>query len=309
MCMVRSRPKRKHTEMTADANTIRFGALETIFRPIVRFCIRNRVPIQTAEAALRRVFVDVASREIESSGQRVTASQIFLMTGLHRRDVTRIIYGDESDGGGPDVLVRILSRWEKNPEFCNKDGTPKVLSIEGDDSEFRRLVSSVTQNISPATALSELERIKAVESLDSGIKRVKEVALFGPVPDKALALFAKDVDTVARAAEENIYFPQETKNVYLRTEYDNISRADLPKIRKWLYNHGLAFHRSARNYLSKFDNDLNPSLKREGGARVVLSAFSLASTDATERPENMKVDTKGAMKLRPRSVESSKGRG
>ena len=261
-------------------NSPRLGALETILRPIVRFCLRNRISVTEVDSVLRRVFVDLATDEIEAIGQKPTVSRIYLMTGLNRRDVTRIVYGDNHSVEGPDLLVKVLSAWESNRDYCTSAGKPRLLTYDGEDSEFKQLVASVSQNVSPASVLLELERIKSVERTESGVKLLQGVGFWDTVPERALGLFARDVDTVARAAEENLYAAQETKNVYLRTEFDNISKVDIPKIRKWLYDQGIAFHKRARAYLAKYDNDLNPSVPREGGARVILSAFSWTSTDS-----------------------------
>lgn len=268
------------------------GALEVILRPIVRFCVRNRISIHDVDNTMRRIFVDVATKEIESMGQKPTVSRIYLMTGLHRRDVTRIVYGDDNRSEGPDLLVRVLSTWESDNNYRTKSGKPRVLSSDGEEGEFKQLVASVSQNVSPASVLLELERIGAIERTDSGVKMLQGVSFWDSVPEKALSLFARDVDTIARAAEENLYSPQETKNVYLRTEFDNISKADIPKIRKWLFDQGISFHKRARAYLAKYDNDLNPSLLREGGARVILSAFSWTNLGSAEVTGNAALATR-----------------
>ena len=52
---------------------------------------------------------------------------------------------------------------------------------------------------------------------------------------------------------------------------------------KWLLKQGTDLHRRAREYLASFDLDLYPDSKAaEGGARVVLGAFSWTDDEEKE---------------------------
>lgn len=248
--------------------------------PVIKFCVKNRIMIHELDSVIRQAYVEEAAREIRAAGNKVTVSRVYVMTGLHRRDVTKILVGKDINTEGASLCARVLSTWENTPQYCSKSGNPRVLSLEGDDSEFKRLVSSVSQNVGPAAVLFDLEQLKVVERTPGGLKLIRGFSVWNATPEKALHLFTREVDTLSRVAEENIFAKEETKNLCLRTEYDNISRTDIPKIRKWLFEQGVAFHRRARNYLAKYDNDVNPSPKREGGARVVLSAFSWTCLDS-----------------------------
>jgi hypothetical protein len=54
----------------------------------------------------------------------------------------------------------------------------------------------------------------------------------------------------------------------------------LEEIRLWILAKGVAFHKEARDYLSRFDRDMNPELgSGEERASVVVSTFSLAKKD------------------------------
>ena len=77
------------------------------------------------------------------------------------------------------------------------------------------------------------------------------------------------------AIEENIADPEENLNFHLVTEYDNVSKKAVPKIRKWLLEQGSMFQKKVSRYLSQFDQDINPDLNGDdGGVRVVCAGFS-----------------------------------
>ncbi len=49
----------------------------------------------------------------------------------------------------------------------------------------------------------------------------------------------------------------------------------LEEIRRWSAREGSAFHERARNFLSKYDRDLNPKLGGTGTYRVAIGSFSV----------------------------------
>jgi hypothetical protein len=75
------------------------------------------------------------------------------------------------------------------------------------------------------------------------------------------------------------------KNLHIHTEYDNVPTKDLPKIRAWLLDQGKAFHRRAREYLSRFDRDVSrtSSESDSGSGRVIVTAFSWTEVSDTDQ--------------------------
>ena len=135
----------------------------------------------------------------------------------------------------------------------------------------------MNKDVNHATLLFELERLGVLKRVASGAKLIRGVNYVNKTPGKGIELLARDNDTLVQAVEENLFEAQETRNLHLRTEYDNIFREDIPKIREWLFSQGALFHKRAREYLSKFDKDINPRSEKEGGGTVVISAFSWTS--------------------------------
>ena len=250
--------------------------LSHLLRGVIRFCLRQGLTIQDIVETSKKVIVDTASEEIRSSGESVNVSRLSLLTGLHRRDVGRILKGEKPLGAANNFIARIITQWEQDKRFKNKTGKPKALNYVGENSSFKKLVRAVSADISPATVLFELKRIGAVKETTNGnLELISNVYTVDKDASAGFEFTAKDIDYLLCAVEENLLSPDGTANLHARTEYDNIYKSDLPKIKKWLLREGSIFHKRVRDYLASFDKDINPSKGKEGGGKVVIGAYSL----------------------------------
>ncbi len=197
------------------------------------------------------------------------------MTGLHRRDVMRLVKPRADTAQPRNLLHRVLGTWQGNPRFSNKRGKARPLEVEGKESEFVSLVQSVSSDLNPYTVLFELERVGAVKR-DRG-KVALCSGVYTPRGDvrEGFSLLARDSEDLLRAVETNVLARPDVPNLHIQTEYDNIAPEFLADIKNWFLDQGEAFHERAREYLSRFDADLNPKLKGRGnGVRVAIGTFS-----------------------------------
>lgn len=248
--------------------------LRQILRPVIRFCLKRSIGIQDLLENIKHVLIDEAKNEITAQDKKPNVSRLSVMTGLHRRDVMRLVDDDELPQESNSMLNRIIGQWEQDKRFCTKAGAAKILNCDGDNSEFAKLVRSVSSDIHSGTILYELLRVGLVEETRGGVRLVKSHENISDDPQKSYSLLSDDVSDLISAVDENITKKLDINNLHARTEYDNVFKQDLPEIRNWLLKEGSEFHKRARTFLSKFDKDLNPHIKREAGAKVVLTAFS-----------------------------------
>jgi len=136
------------------------GPLARLLRPLVRLAIRSGVTFPALADLLRELYVNVAEYDFALSGKNQTDSRVSLLTGIHRKEVSRL------RGAGAPVNVvpasisrtsRILARWLADTEFADPGGRPLPLprAASGDDPSFDRLVESVTRDVRPRVVLDE----------------------------------------------------------------------------------------------------------------------------------------------------------
>lgn len=275
----------------ADLDQARSNVLRYMLRPLVRFCLRHAKPIQEFIDVLKVVYVEVALEELQKETSKINVSRLCVVTGVHRHDMNRIFREKRPPiRRAASLLARVVGVWESDKRFCNSSGQPRVLSVDGEDSEFRELVLAVSKTLNPGTVLYGLLRAGSVVHAPRGVRLVKAPVSHRKDPARVYELLARDVESLIEASEYNVRHNPEPRNLHLRTEYNNIFKSDIPKIRNWLINEGRKFHARARKFLAKSDLDLNPDRAARGeaaGYRVVLGAFSLTA-------EPLPIETEGS---------------
>lgn len=249
-------------------------SIKKMLSPIAAFCIRNSVRLQPLIAIIKEVLIEAAVSDLEKNKESVSVSRISVMTGLHRADISAIYRLGQKKEVVENVTSRVIDRWHQDPRFCTKNNKPKVLALDGMNSQFIELVRSVSSALNPYTVLFELERTGVVQRTAHGLKLCTRVYVPKDTSE-AYSLLADDTRDLIFAVSENLGRTQGSPNLHVKTEYDNIPLKYSEQIRHWLLKEGSAFHRKARTFLARFDRDFKPEKeKSKGRLRVVIGSFS-----------------------------------
>lgn len=248
--------------------------MQFLLRPAVLLAVRSGLKVQDVFETLKAVFITVANEELSKNGDAQSKSKIAVITGLQRRDITRILEQEPGEIKTANILTKIIGQWGNDRRFC-KATKPKDLTFEGVQSEFFNLVQSVSKDLNPYTILFELERTGAVEKHGDLLRlKVRSLEVRGNA-EQGWALWSRDAEDLINAVEENLEQKDGNPNLHIGTRYDNLVRDELPSLRRWLLEKGAKFHAEVRAHLSMFDKDLNPSLlDKEGGGSIVVTSFS-----------------------------------
>lgn len=274
-----------------SADDLRLSILRLLLRPVVRWAMKKGLSIKEFHSMTKRAFLDLAEEEIRAASGDVSISRITAATGVHRREVARLLRLPRAhEDSKTSVLSRVMQQWRSDRRFCGASGKPKTLSFEGEDSEFHKLVSSVSKNMNAYPMLFELVRRGAVEKTPRGLKLTASIESVSEDVESGFKLLSDDIESLITAGEENLCSKPSVYNMHFRTEYDNIQPGKIDEIRRWLIAEGKNLHRRARQYLAAFDEDVIPSSapalsvddtqsdeKTPKGSKVVMSSFSLTS--------------------------------
>ncbi len=249
--------------------------LKQLFKPVARFCLNRSMKIQDAAEMLKFAFLEVAKEELQRDGKLISNSRLSVMTGLHRRDVVRLLLDGQEVHETAPLLLRVVGQWQQDPRFTDKKKTPKPLSIEGKKSQFVNLVQSVSKDLNPYTVLFELERVGAVRR--EGDEIVLNADVYVPDGDikESLGLLGRDVEDLILAVDDNVFKKPSIPHLHIKTRYDNVCLSAVPELRKWCLELGARVHAEVRAKLAKYDKDVNPKLGDEpGGAVVSFGTFA-----------------------------------
>ncbi len=251
--------------------------LRFLLRPLVQYCLRHAHTYTDLANTARGLFIELAQEEIRKTSEKVNVSRISVLTGINRKDVTRIFREKQVPSTeNPSLLSRVVAQWENDKRFTTSSGSPRILNFRGDNSEFRRLVEAVSQDLNAGTVQFELERRGLATRTPKGLKLLGEIHYHDQDSERVLNLIGRDITTIIQAGEENLMQAHSVKNLHLRTEGDNIYHAAAPEVRRWLLAEGTKFHKRVRAYIAKHDQDVSPRAKggENAGVKVVFGTFS-----------------------------------
>ncbi len=255
--------------------------LLVMLRPVARLCLRAGFGIQDFMEAAKTAFVYAAQEQFAREGSKVNISRISVATGLHRRDVDRVM----SQGATPiepdNAVSKVLTAWENQRAWLTSSGSPRVLEIDGSSQSFYSLVRGVTSDVHPSSILAQVERMGLVRRTPHGLKLIAPAHEVTQDTGRGYGILARDVDDLTLAVEQNLFERPTIPNLHARTEFDNIFEESLPSLQEWLLNEGASFHQRARVTLSEHDGDIRPQQGKEAGCKVIVSCFA-----RVERPRH-----------------------
>lgn len=258
----------------------------------VRFCLRHSIKLQDIIECLKQLLVEIAEEQLRSSGEEPNDSKLSLMTGVHRKDVTRLRKGSQPKKRSGDLITRIMGQWQNDKRFSGIRGKPRTLSFEGGEGEFAELVRSVSREIKPYSILAEMDRIGLVKRTSRGVKLVTPLYNIKGDPEEGFRFLEEDTEDLYMAVEENIFARQEIPNLHIKTQYDKVPADKLGEIREWLIKEGSSYHQRARNYLSQYDRDINKSLGDSSETvRVAVASFSIVDRPKSAPSEEIPDET------------------
>jgi hypothetical protein len=118
---------------------------------------------------LKSLFVEVADKEFRIGAKPSTDSRINLMTGVHRKDVSRLRQQLEAGAEAVPAVIslgaQLVAVWLGTSRYLEQDGQPKPLpryASEGGEISFEALVASVNSDIRSRVVLDEWLRLGVV---------------------------------------------------------------------------------------------------------------------------------------------------
>lgn len=184
--------------------------LARLLRPLVRIAIRSGLTFPALADLLRELYVNVAEHDFALTSKSQTDSRVSLLTGIHRKEVSRL------RGAGAPVNVvpasvsrtsRILARWLADREFSDGEGRPRPLPRTGpaDGPSFDKLVESVTRDVRPRVVLDEwLDRGIVARDADDRIILTEQAFIPSSGSDQQLYYLGRNLHDHIAAAVANV---------------------------------------------------------------------------------------------------------
>lgn len=197
-------PQQTPSQLTEQQNLLR--ALDAVLQPLAQLCVAKGVPVPAVEERVRQAFVDAARASCTGANPQRLNSRISALTGLTRREVTRIQSNtDPARPANRSAVSELFTHWVSLPAYQDEQG-PKPLARVGPAPSFDTLAQSITRDVHPRSLLEALCRLGLAEH-DSDTDQVRLLMdAFVPRDQWAqmLAYLGDNVGDHLRAAVANV---------------------------------------------------------------------------------------------------------
>jgi Family of unknown function (DUF6502) len=143
--------------------------------PLARFLIRHGIDYTAFAEQSRWAFVHAAAMDSGERGRAASVARVSAITGIGRREVTRLRATVDEDASDLAAWWRrlgdILQRWHTEADYIDSHGNPIDLSTE-EGGGFDTLVKRYGGEMSSSFVLRELRRLRSVQDLSNGRIRV-----------------------------------------------------------------------------------------------------------------------------------------
>src|SRR5262245_11498188 len=253
------------------------AATHAVLRPLVRVLLRNGIPYGAFAAIARRVYAEVAAEDFTLPGKKQTVSRISTLTGLTRKEVTRLQteqaprHADHERYNRP---ARVIGGWVREKRYHDKRGAPAELPMEGNTRSFAALVREFSGDIPTRAMADELARVGAIEILAEGRVRLLTRA-YVPRGDQAgkIGILGTDVADLIRTIDHNLTCAPGEARFQRRVSYDNIPREQLPALKAELARKAQSCLESMDRTLAAADRDRAPGVKGTGRVRTGVGIY------------------------------------
>jgi hypothetical protein len=147
-------------------------AVVMLCKPLIRLLIEKGMTFPQFRELMKELYVEVADKHFSLDGEKPSDSRIFVLTGVHRKDVKRIRQQAEMENSpiisSASLSGEIVARWASMPEYLDDKGKSRPLLKSGNNNEvgFTQLVSSVNKDVRPKVILEEWLRLNIVRLKD-----------------------------------------------------------------------------------------------------------------------------------------------
>jgi hypothetical protein len=219
------------------------SALETILRPTIKLLLQSGISYSEFVAVAKSVFVQVATDEYKRRGRPANFSQVSAMTGISRKEVSRIRKPVEHKRWTPSMeaspVNTILHEWHFDPDFSDGAGIAKSLEFEGPLS-FSTLVSRYVGDIPPGAMRSTLQKAGVLEQDAQGLLSVRQPFFYSKVFNEDFVRgLAFSLSNLGSTLVYNASLHQET-------ELSDEEKADLYRLERGVWSEHLSETGAAR---------------------------------------------------------------
>jgi hypothetical protein len=244
-------------------------AVVAILRPLIKLALRLELAHGRFSDLAKEAYVDVARDHFTEPGRRVSASHIAVLTGLTRREVSRLLKRKHSTRQvSPRTrfnrAARVLGAWCDDAKYLDGRGAAASLPFDSEEGpSFTSLVRDHGADVTPRPVLQELVRGGSIRQLKDGRYRPVQRSYVPQLDLEAkLAILGADVADLISTIDHNLEAESGTPFFQRKVSYDNLPAAYLSKLHEIVQTEAQRLLERLNRDMAKHDRDISPSNSR-----------------------------------------------
>ncbi|MGQ0430763.1 MAG: DUF6502 family protein [Gammaproteobacteria bacterium] len=195
--------------MEANKKSLAHRTCRLLLRPIILLLLKCGVTWREFSEVAKLVYVEVATAEFGIRGRPTNVSRASILTGLSRKEITRqrarLAASVLPEPDKTNDATRLLSGWNQDPDFRDRDGQPLPLPERGPSPSFESLFGRYGGDSPFQTLLKELKAAGSVGLGDDGrLVARRRYHMPAQMSDENIRLFGTNLFDHARTLERNI---------------------------------------------------------------------------------------------------------
>jgi hypothetical protein len=191
-------------------------AIARLLAPLARLALAHGVKYQQIDELLRQAMVDEAQRAMMSGGAqralrggKINTSQMSVMTGLQRKDISRIQQHsaqspkEPQDGGARSLASQVLLHWA-NELDRHPERVVLPITADGQAPSFARVSAAIVTDVHHRAVLDELIRLGLVRETDGEVELLHDAFVPRGASADKLAVLADNTSAHLASAVNNL---------------------------------------------------------------------------------------------------------
>lgn len=261
------------------------AALGFLLEPVVLLLLKNGVNWSDFADVAKGKFVEVATAQFGVRGRPANMSRVAILTGLDRREVSRLRHQPEADVMPRPVCrpTLVLEGWHRDPDFIDANGRPAALEIDGKQESFEALARRYAPSIPHVAMVKQLRAVGAVEDLADGrVVAIKRAYVPRALSDDHISLWGSVLHDVGATWEHNLMrTPAQRPRFERRAVNVRVDARALPEFQNFLEAEGQAFLERIDDWLSAHESTEDPSTSRS--IRLGAGVYHIGDEQLTQR--------------------------
>lgn len=276
--------------MATDLKSIALTVARRLLRALIRIMLEHGVMHREFVQLSKEIYVEVAQRAYGLRGRPTNIARMALLTGLDRKEITRIkkdLTTSEPErevNHRQDRIARVLAGWHQDERYSDENGKPLAIAFDGEAPSFTELVKRYGGDVPAITIQRELLRVKAVRAKHSGALEVlrRNYRLDTAEPE-ALFRAGTVLEDMSTTVAHNLYHgANQSSRFEAEASNTRIAASAKPEYEAFVRAESQAFLERVDDWLTQ--REVPPSAGDEEVLRLGLGMYWIESDDTEGVP-------------------------